>query len=93
MDALRAEEIRVFEELRAEGVIQDAYRLLPGPGVVIIIEAAGLDEARAPIKAVQALAGQNPMDGGGGQARDGPSGRVRPASVGRPTTKTHRHRG
>jgi hypothetical protein len=47
MDAHRPEEIRVFEELIAEGVIQEVFHRSPGPGVINVVEAPGLAEAQS----------------------------------------------
>lgn len=47
MDAHRPEEIRVFEELISEGVIQEVFHLSPGPGVMNVVEASSLADAQA----------------------------------------------
>ena len=42
-----ADEARVLAELRAEGLVKQSFRYRDRPGVVSILEAASVDEARA----------------------------------------------
>src|ERR1039457_5080981 len=41
------EETRVLNELRELGLVREAFRKTAGPGVIGILQAASLDEARA----------------------------------------------
>lgn len=41
------EEVRVFDELRHEGFIQEVFFLQPGPGVVNVVQAPSLQAAQA----------------------------------------------
>jgi uncharacterized protein YciI len=41
------EEVRIFNELREQGVVKESFRLAAGSGVINILEAASLEEARA----------------------------------------------
>ncbi|AWS45562.1 hypothetical protein [Streptosporangium sp. 'caverna'] len=41
------EEIRVLDELREQGVVKEVFRLAVGSGVINILEAGSLEEARA----------------------------------------------
>jgi hypothetical protein len=45
-----AAEKRVFDELRAEGVLQEAFFLQPGPGVVGVIVADSPEAAHAQLQ-------------------------------------------
>ncbi|MCE7002364.1 hypothetical protein LWC34_05890 [Kibdelosporangium philippinense] len=46
-DAHMEEEVLVFNELKAEGVLQEVYFSQPGPGVVSVVDAPSPDAARA----------------------------------------------
>ena len=41
------EETRVLNELREQGLVKEAFRKAVGPGVISILQAASLEEARA----------------------------------------------
>jgi hypothetical protein len=41
------EEDRVLAELREQGLVKEAFRRAAGPGVISILQAASLEEARA----------------------------------------------
>ena len=43
-------EKRVFDELRAEGVIEEVFVLQPGPGVVNLVAADSPETARAQLR-------------------------------------------
>jgi uncharacterized protein YciI len=40
------EETRVLNELREQGLVKEAFRMAAGPGVIGILQAASLEEAR-----------------------------------------------
>jgi hypothetical protein len=40
------DEMRIVEQLKAEGVIKALYRRAAGPGVVIVLEGASIDAIR-----------------------------------------------